>query len=367
MSMILRVFLTTLTQRLRSLRGWLIPVLLPVLVLAVQLCLPAQEVMAPVQVGVALPEQGAEEFWELLEPRSGTVLTFLLAEEEEIDRNVAAGRWDCGLVLPENFAELLKTGETDKIFTLRIGEGSAVHYLVQETVSACMAELMMPHIAEDYLLDVGLGGEKPQDQLQELLADTTKVEVIMTTLDGGELDPLRIADSGVKKVLQWLICAVVLVWMLLSAADLGRWNQGAPVRRMGAMCSHTSLLLGRIAAEGALSGVPACVAMLVLGNGSAGCVAVVAYGVFLSGCAVLLARMKRVWQAFPILPPFAVVISLLVSSALVDVTGVMPVLRWWPDYLFVQICEGTYFAVVPLVVAGVVFVGISALLDKVKK
>jgi len=70
-------FFVAFMQRMRSIRSWLILLLIPALVLGMQAALPEEQISAPVLVGVALPEDGGEDFWELLDDRSGTVLTFL--------------------------------------------------------------------------------------------------------------------------------------------------------------------------------------------------------------------------------------------------------------------------------------------------
>ena len=88
MKFLLTGILTTLKLRLRSVRGWVILLLLPLLVASVVLLLPKQEVSAPVQVGVCLPKNGGEEFWALLEQRSGAVISYILADEEQ-----STGMW----------------------------------------------------------------------------------------------------------------------------------------------------------------------------------------------------------------------------------------------------------------------------------
>lgn len=367
MSYVAQGFLSALQQRLRSARGWIVLLLLPALVLTVRLCLPPQEVTAPVQVGVALPEEGGEELWTLLERRSGTVLTFVLADQDTIDRNVAAGRWDCGVVLAEDFDRRIEAGDTDKLFTLRIAEGSSVYYLVQETVSACTAELIAPGMGAQYLEKNGITPGDGLAQMEARLETVDQIVVVMKTADGQEMDPLQLGSTGLDTVLQWLILAVLLVWMLLCTADLGRYGVSDPVRRMKPLRPMTGLLAGKIAADAAIGGVSAICAMAVLGAGLAGCTAVVAYVLLLGGTAVLLARAKPVWSALPMLPPFAVVVSLLLSGALVDVSSALPAVRWVPGYLFLRICRGEYLAALPLVAAGAACVGFSAILDKVKK
>ena len=75
MKFLLTGIVMTLKLRLRSVRGWAILLLLPLLVASVVLFLPKQEVSAPVQVGVCLPKSGGEEFWALLEQRSSAVIS----------------------------------------------------------------------------------------------------------------------------------------------------------------------------------------------------------------------------------------------------------------------------------------------------
>ena len=145
------VFTATLRQRLRRVWSWLVLLLIPCLIIGIHLSLPKDAVTAPVQVGVALPQEGGETLWALLEQRSGTVLTFFPADEDTIDRNIASGRWDCGVIVDEDFEALVQDLDTDRIFTLRLGEGSAVYPLVREALSACMASLVTEPIARDYL------------------------------------------------------------------------------------------------------------------------------------------------------------------------------------------------------------------------
>ena len=363
MNYLIRGTVSALTQRLRSVRGWVILLLLPALVLGVQMAIPQQEVTAPVQVGVALPEEGGQDLWRLLEDRSGTVLTFQLADADTIDRNVAAGRWDCGVVIAQDFAQRIAEGNTDKLFTLRIAEGSAVYALVQEAVSACMAELLGPQIGAQYLERNGIAGSDAQQLLEAVLADADRVEVAMRTADGRPMDALQLADRGIEQVLQWLVSAVLLVWMLLCGAELGAWGCSGAVRRMKPLRPMTGLLLGKIGADMFLGVIAACCAMVFMGSGLTGCVAAIVYVLFLGGCAVLAARIRPVWSALPMLPPFLVVVSLLVSAALVDLSTTVPILLWAPGRLFLQICRGQWTAALPLVGAGALCVGISAILD----
>ena len=103
MSFFLTCFKSGLRARLFRWRTWAVPLLLPLITFGTAHFLPAQEAAAPVQVGVVLPEEGGDAFWRRLEARSGLAVTFHAAEPDQAERQVAAGRWDCALVLPEDF------------------------------------------------------------------------------------------------------------------------------------------------------------------------------------------------------------------------------------------------------------------------
>lgn len=249
MNFSLTLFKTALLSRWRT---WLLLLLLPLTIFGVKALLPAEEVSAPVQVGVVLPETGGEAFWERLEQRSGVVVTFRQATRAQAERRVAVGRWDCALVLPEDFEDRLDRLETDGLFTLLIGPGSTVYPMVRETTSACVAELISPDMAEDYLLDSGIvvadGIDAVRPRLQEVLLESDRVLVSMETADGRPLDPLDLADSGVSHLLTGMAALVLLVGTLLTAVDLWHWLNSPFARRLLPLRGRFSLLLPRLAA-----------------------------------------------------------------------------------------------------------------------
>lgn len=375
MKFIMTGILTTLSLRLRSVRGWAILLLLPILVCSVNLFLPSQEVSAPVQVGVCLPKRGGEAFWELLEARSGTVVNFFLAEEGEIDRNVAAGHWDCGLILAKDFESCLEDLETDRIFTLRISSGSVVYPLVRECAAACVAELIAPGIAEDYLLESGIVPDraalKDSAFQLEMLGDDDRVRVTLTTPDGMPLEPLTLAEKSVDTILQWTTSAVILVWMLLSAADLGRWIQSPAVVRMQPLQSRTGLMLSHIGADALLAVAAGLIAQLLLGAEAAAFLAVPAYVLFWMAASILAAHFRPVWSAVPVCMPFLVVLSLLLSSALVEVEWFLPVLAGpaslLPVSLFLAACGGSAVSMLLLFAGASLCLTASVATDRLQK
>ena len=223
MSFFLSMFKSNLRSRLTGWRTWLLLLLLPAITFGAKALLPAEAVSTPVQVGVVLPEEGGGDFWTRLEARSGLVVTFHRADLDQAEQQVAAGRWDCALVLPEDFRERLSRRDTDRIFRLLIGPGSTVYPLVRETAASCLAEEISPGMAEDYLLDSGIVTEERigsvRSRLEEVLLDQDRVLVSMETADGRPLDPLSLADSGISGLLAGLTAILLTIWALLTAME----------------------------------------------------------------------------------------------------------------------------------------------------
>lgn len=362
-------FISTLALRLRGVTRWLPLLLLPLLILAAVHLIPTEEASAPVTVGVALPEEGGEAFWARLEQRSGTVLTFVLSDSDTIDQNVATGRWDCGLVLAEDFEEMLEELDTDRLFTLRIGSGSTVYPLVRETVFACVAELLSPAVAKEFLAENGISGRNAA-RLEEILPEEERVQISMVTAGGDPLETMDLADESVTAILRWLISAVLLVWLLLSAADLGRWLDSPAARRLRPLRAATALLLPRMAGDGLLALCSGCGALLLLGDGIGGCLAALTYLLFLGTLSLLLAHFRPLWTALPILMPFMPVVCLVLSPAVVDLSLLSPalsgVIRWQPVTLFLRGCGGDGFALLLLSGMAILLLLLSLLTDRIR-
>ena len=134
MSFVLTLFRSSLRTQLFNWRTWALLLLLPLLIAGTARLLPPEEVSTPVQVGVVLPEEGGESFWQRLERRSGLAVTFYRADRSRAERQVASGQWDCALILPEDFEARLARLEVEGLFTLLTGPGSAVYPMVRPPV-----------------------------------------------------------------------------------------------------------------------------------------------------------------------------------------------------------------------------------------
>ena len=331
-------------------RTWALLLLLPLLTFGAARLMPAREVSAPVQVGVVLPAEGGEDFWRRLEARSGVVVTFQPASLERAEGQVALGRWDCALVLPEDFSRRLEAQDLEGLFTLLIGPGSVVYPLVRETVSACVAECVSPRMAEDYLLSSGITSEaglpRLRPRLEETLLDKDRVLVSLETVDGAPLDPLALADSGVSNLLYGLTAILLLIWALFTAMDLGRWLESPFARRLIPLRGRAPLLLVRLAAALSPALCSGTLALLAAERPGHCILALVPYLLFCGTAALLLARFRPLWSALPVLTPFVPVLALLLSPVLLDISALFPalapVIRWNPVTLYLRASDGSW-------------------------
>lgn len=350
----MKFFLTSLTghlrERLTSCRTWTLLILFPLAMFAAARLLPAQEVSAPVQVGVALPEEGGEDFWRRLEKRSGLVVSFQLASYDTAERQVAAGLWDCALLLPEDFEVRLEGQELEGLFTLLIGPGSTVYPIVRETAAACAAECVSPQMAEQYLLNSGILEAEELDtvrpRLEQALPEGERVLVSLETVDGTPLDPLALADSGVSNLLAGLTAIVLLIWVLFAAMDLGRWLDSPFARRLVPLRGRLALLLPRLAGELCPALCAGMLALLAAGGAPACLVVLVPYLMFWGAAALAAAQCRPLWNALPALMPFVPALCLLLSPVLLDLSllfpTLAPVIRWMPVTLYLRACGGAW-------------------------
>lgn len=355
---------TALACRMRDWRTWLL-LLLPLMALGVRLALTPEETAAPVRVGVVLPPSGGEDFWARLEQRGGLVTEFVRSDEETAVRQVAAGRWDCALLLPEDFADRLERLDVYHLATLLAGPGSTAYPLVRESAAACLFELMGPGVAERYLLDSGIADEGSigpmRPRLREQLLERDRVLVTLETADGRRLDPIALTDSGTERLLAGLTAVALLVWTLFTAMDLGHWLESPPVRRLLPLRGQAALLLPRQA--GALAPALCAGVLALLAAGCPGCIpALLAYLFFWGAAALVLCRHRTLWQALPAVMPFVPAAALLLSPVLADPALLFPSLapatRWLPLSLYLNACGGEPSAALRLGAGGLLLLGL---------
>ena len=371
MKYMITAFFTALLQSFCRVKTWLPMLLLPLAVWSCLTFLPQEERTAPVQVGVAYPEEGAEDFRDCLEARSGTVVTFLPADDQTVRGKVATGQWDCGLLLHEEFEDRLNNLELNRLITICIGDGSTVYPLVQETVAASLAELIAPLMAYDYLDSSGMLTVETEDAakelIQQVLTEEDRILIQLETADGEPLAAPELADDSLHGILRGLIAVVLLIWLMFSAMDLGRWLATPAATRLRPLRSVTSLLLPRALASAFPPFFSSCAALCLLPNGVHALLPLTAYLFALCALAILAARSRSVYTAFPYLLSFTPVICLLLSPILVDLSlffpQIAPVQACIPVTMFLRGCEGSMLNILILAVISVAGLMLSVLLD----
>lgn len=358
-------FFLSLGTQLRSWRVWLMVLLLPAVILAAALLLPAEEIAAPVQVGVCLPGDGGEAFWEKLSDRSDAVTTFLLADEDTIYAKVSTGQWDCGLILPDDFDSRLKKLDTDDLLLLCTGPGSAVYPLVQETAACVVMELISPGIAAAYAEKNGIGAV----QLQPLTTEQ-QVQVHLQTISGQEMALGELAQHTSRKIFHGCIALLLLIWAVFSAMDLGSWFGSDAIKRIGMVRSPAMLLLPRAAALLAPALLSALCGLALLGNMEQAVPGLLAYLFTLGSLALLLSR-SNIRAALPCLMPFMVVLALLLSPMVFDVSALFPALapvcKYLPMSLYLNASAGDHAALLILWLEGALLLLLFLLGSALKK
>lgn len=337
-------FLLALRAGLRNLRFWTVFALALAAggVFRWTAEIPAESV---IQVGVSLPAQGGEDFWRTLAERSGDILEFVPAEEPFLRRKVSAGQWDCGLILPEDFALRLSGGDTAGLVTLATGPGSTVYPLVRETASAALAALIAPQIAEEYLsgLQLSLGNAMPE---------VPGTSIALETLDGAPLTLPALVRNGGERLFRGVTAVLLLVWALLTAMDLGRWRESPAAARLRPCVGAAALLFPRLLASLTQAMLAGGGAMLAAMGREAGLLPLACYLASLGGLALFLGCTRRVWSFLPVLPPFAAAAALALSPILADTAALFPslapVIAWLPSTLYLQGCGGDGTACVKL-------------------
>lgn len=354
-------FRFALLRRIRS-RGSLLFMALALVLTVVMIFAPVGRKDAAVQVGLVLPQEG-KALEALLLERSSELVCFIPTDEETLDKKVLSGQWDCGLVAREDFPEKLEELDFSKMFTVKISDGSTVYPLVQETVAACVMELTSPEIARAYLEKKGIEAEIADQSAQ-------RVDVILQTADGEEMDALDLTASTARKVLRGLTGLFALIWGLYLAADLGRWLESENAGKLRSVRSGTQLLLPELTA--AL--LPLLIWGLVVSGLLGGWRSAAAFALLLTvvlGLGLVLPRVKPLWQSVMGLLPFLAVGGLLLEPVLVDVSSLFPAvsrwLCWLPVTLYCRAGDGNLICLAFLALEAMALIALGLLADLKKK
>lgn len=357
----------SLRAQLRSRRFWLALLLTLSAGLLLRWTAHPVSTAGAVQVGVVLSD-GGEPFLDALTRRSGGAVAFISADEPTARAKVAASRWDCALILSEDFSDRLSSASLTDSITLLTGPGSTVYPLVRETAAATLLELTTSRIAADYLRSSGVADEI----LPEDLPRPRRVQIEMETLTGLPLDELKLVEESYSRIFRGVIAAALLVWTLFAAVDLGRWLGTGAARRMRPGLGFVLLTLPRLLSA-MLPALLFGIVGLLASGASAGLWGVLSLALYLAALTALalpLASVRPLWTALPAVIPFAAASVFFLSPVFVDPTlffpQLAPLCRWLPVTLYLQGGEGSSPALARLLLLTVVPVAAAMLIERLR-
>lgn len=342
-----------LRSQLRSWRNWLLILILPVMTAALVLGLPKEELAAPVQVGVVLPDGQGEAFWDHISARSDAVVSFVRCDEDTMRAKVSTGQWDCGILLDEDFDACLEDLDTNGVITFFTGPGSTVYPVVQETAASAVLDLISEDIALRYMAQNDI---EDIYHLEELSQDR-RVLVSLQTRTGDAMMTYQLADKQLGDIILGCLGLVLLIWALFGAMDLGKWIDHASVKRFLMVRDRRVLLLSRGCAMLCVSLVGAAAAACMVPQRLTAMFALVPYLLSIWAMALLLSRVRVLWSALPSLMSAVTVVSVLTSPILFDLSGIHPaldgILAWLPLNQFLLAARGDLRALLRSIILAV--------------
>lgn len=358
---------------------------LPFFVLLLWLALPPQG-QNNVLVGVYCPQNSpyAEAFMQNLN-RTENGPQFVQAQSrQQVDNLVAAGVWECGFVLADNFDEQIQRGRYVHIITCVRSQATSLDGVVREAVSAALLEACAPSIAQNYAQQAGISaasGSQWQALAAEYFTSALDMEVETVALQGpggeGQSQPaqatLQLLGRGLVSLFMFLLVMLCLVWFLQDMKtafyELLRPGVGAAGIFLPVLLTGGGLAL--------LAGLGGTLLLGLLAPGAVGAIGwealcLLAYTLYLCGIAFLLGSLVRAYQFWVAVLPFAMVACLVFCPIVLDISKLVPVLRplavAMPPTLYLYALQGQTGALVAmwaalpvLVCAGAAVLGLRRL------
>lgn len=333
--------------------GYLIALLLCPLVLALGLLLPREARGTEILVGISLPEDSpaAAELWERLEEERAGAVTYCRAAPEEVRAQVAAGRWECGFLLAEDFEDRLAEGRYEDLVTQVVSPASTMALPLREPVSAALLELCWQDIAGDCLTRIGLD-LPPVGALEDIIPPENRVAVRAETV-GADAAPqdtaesLPYADLLTGGVGLWLQAAA-----LLAAGHLRRWLCGGWARLALPRVGLGVLLLPHAAVLGLAAWLAGAAALLLMGGDGRALACLALYQLCLTAASAALALLPGAERLIAVLLPVTPLACVICCPVLLDaallVPALYPVSRALPLTHFLLAVQGQTGSAAPL-------------------
>lgn len=313
---------------------------LPALVLAVGLFLP-RAAHTPVLVGVLLPKnsrQGAV-IWQSLESASHQNIQFLAsADEGQLKALVAAGRWECGYLLPENLDKRLETGQLARLVTRVDSPATSLGGVLDWSVAAAILNSYAPTLANKSLAAAGVlpkeGAALYESLAAKLFAPQALLKMDVVPVNTTSVPTVGGALLTAASLVRGVVALLLLVFSCLCAVWFADDRQTGFFQRLRPYSSTVRLYLPTLAAATVLH-----VAAGLLSLGLAVAFFPAYFGDFLGEAALLLLYMLPLGafsfllamlfsnrELLVCLLPFLLVACLLLCPVLVDLSAYVPAL-----------------------------------------
>lgn len=319
---------TALVQMLRR-PGYLMAlVLCPVIIFVGSLLLPAEDGKTEITAGVAFEaaDETAEKLFDLLEEESGEMITFCLAEEEEVKQRVAAGQWECGYLFSSGLEEGLISGDRSGLVTLVCTEGTMLQMPVTEMVSAALLELVWDEIGEEQLSGLGLYQEI-NEPLKAVLPEEDWVAIQITAVGGSEGQQEPSPDGFYESLLSGIIGLWLFVAALLAGGELAEWLKRPYTRYALPGTGLWPMLLPKCVVLSLTAFVSGLASLLAAGGDRQAFLALGLYELTLTVLSLAIALLPGIEKLLPVLLPVMPLLSVVASPLLVDVSRFLPALR----------------------------------------
>ncbi len=321
---------------------------------SISLFIPEETSHALIPVGVAIPEGSVhgEELFSYLENENNLV-EFLYASEDDIQRNVAAGHWECGFILNHEFDERIESRRYTGLFQVLINEGTSMDVLVSESVTTAMLELVADDLGDRYLKSVGADIEGIDYKIDEDL----KFEI--HTVINGDLDFEQITSSYSADIMNGMISVILIALAIILGDGVAKKFQSLYYQRLLAMVGYSRLLLPMITGSALLIGAFYMILTLFLGGYFH--IAIIPYLLCLTAFSYLISITSNGY--FSIGLPFIIPILLILTPIFFSVTTYFAPLKYivnlLPSSLYINAISGSTSAWIGLLGLSVLYLLIS--------
>ncbi len=305
------------------------------------------------------------------------------AAREDVAENVAAGVWECGYLLPDDFGRRIAESEYRGLIARVASPASSLAPVIDDAVSGALLKISSPYIATSFLGNTGLLEDIPPQQLQSIEAQFF-----------AEDDPLNItvklinapaATAGNASILlstqAFIRGMVALLLLLFASLTLVRFGDDLRSMFFGRMYSYrrfialftppfvcsallalasgfASLVVGDLFFPGLLHGMGAELVWLLL------------YQVYLFSLIIFLGSIFYSKYLTLSLTPFLIIACFVFCPIAFDLSSYLPAAGWisllLPPTLYLRAAAGD--ALMPWVMGGLslVLTGIAAVLFHTK-